>query len=628
MALSLLFWLALLLPGYVLVRVVSPSDLRSGLLGTVCLSYLAAFTLLSPVSILCYVLQLPVAVLSIAFVVAVAWGCLHVTSHRWWKDIGRLVIASISIELLILTVHLVLGALVGAHFADDAKIHIARIRFLLDHGFSNLDPFLSVKYFFPYYHTNILHGLYASCAQLTGMEAVGVWYGSLPWAKLVIVSASYWLGWCLFERQWVAWVIALFVVAWKAPITFVVYPNKIAPLWLVVAMLGFAVQACQSPDKWIHPLKLTAASLVLGQVHSLYAIFAAMALAPLFACLLVYRILKGHTSSQTTMPLAACMLALCAAAPFALVSKHGRGADPQTTARAQSNIEKEAPSPEISRSSVKHSKDRRFRYTANGWAMFKPERAVGGLSLGRFGLLWLGAGVVGGLLSTRRWQVAALAAMSVTIAAILFIPPLCTATISMLGHPWILTRIGFILPYATIALVLGVVAFKLEPKLPFWWVRGTFSAAVMALGVLASSDTGRFSRSGYYQTAISPGERRAELAGMGNLSRITKKLIPPGATILADTYTAAQIMMVHDCYVVLAQGGHPGAPDTKQRQQDLKTMLLPKTRWERRRQLLKKYDVSMYVMSGHTYPYRSWTEGRIKEQVMEGDYLYLTLVLD
>ena len=85
---SLFFWLALLLPGYVLVRYVWQDDLRSGLLGTIGLSYLAVFTLLSPVSILCYLLHTPVAVFSAAYAVAVLAGALEITRRGWWRDGG------------------------------------------------------------------------------------------------------------------------------------------------------------------------------------------------------------------------------------------------------------------------------------------------------------------------------------------------------------------------------------------------------------------------------------------------------------------------------------------------------------------------------------------------------------
>ena len=207
MYISLFFWLALLLPGYVLVRYFWEDDLRSGLLGTVGLSYLAVFALLSPISILCYLLHVPLGAFSVACSVTMLAGALEITRRGWWRDIVKLFAVSISVELLIVVADMVMGARVGALIAGDAVVHLARIRFLLDHGFNNCDPFVAGRYFFPIYHTNLHHALYAACSQLTGIHHVSVWYASLTWAKVLIATGSYYVAWSVFDRRWVAWVV-------------------------------------------------------------------------------------------------------------------------------------------------------------------------------------------------------------------------------------------------------------------------------------------------------------------------------------------------------------------------------------------------------------------------------------
>ena len=67
----------------------------------------------------------------------------------------------------------------GSHLGGDAFVHVGRIRFLLDNGFSNWDPCYNFDVPFPFYHTNLLHAVLASCAQLTGSDAVTVWVVSL-----------------------------------------------------------------------------------------------------------------------------------------------------------------------------------------------------------------------------------------------------------------------------------------------------------------------------------------------------------------------------------------------------------------------------------------------------------------
>ena len=107
--LTLLFWLALLPPGYVVVRAFCREDLESGPLGGAALSYAAVLALLSPVSILCYVLRLPVAVMSFACVAAFLAGIAIITRRRWWREIVKLLAAGICVELAIVAADLALG---------------------------------------------------------------------------------------------------------------------------------------------------------------------------------------------------------------------------------------------------------------------------------------------------------------------------------------------------------------------------------------------------------------------------------------------------------------------------------------------------------------------------------------
>ena len=80
MAASLLFWAALLLPGYAVIRRGFRDDLDAGLPGTIALSFLAALAVLTPLSIACYLLRLPLAVFTAGCVLAVLGS---IASWRW-----------------------------------------------------------------------------------------------------------------------------------------------------------------------------------------------------------------------------------------------------------------------------------------------------------------------------------------------------------------------------------------------------------------------------------------------------------------------------------------------------------------------------------------------------------------
>ena len=297
------------------------------MLGTVALSSLGAFALLSPVSILCYLLRLPVAVFAVAALIAMVAAAVQIIRRGWWRDLGKLLAAGIGVELLILIIDMVMGGRVGAFIAGgDARLHVARIRFMLDHGMSNQDPFIAATCFFPVYHTNLLHALHAACSYVTRMDPLSAWFMNLVWAKLLIASGYYFLAWCVFERRCVAWIVALFAIGWLAPVTFALYPNQLAPNWLFPMMMGFAVQACRATCPWRVPLKLAIASLLLGQIHSLYAVFAGIALGPVLAGVFLVRMLRRHEHRRRS---GACLLALFVAAPFVLISRSGMAPPPQ-----------------------------------------------------------------------------------------------------------------------------------------------------------------------------------------------------------------------------------------------------------------------------------------------------------
>ena len=95
------------------------------------------------------VTRAPLEVFSFACVALILAGLIELTRRRWWADLGKLAAAAVSVELVIVLVDVVMGARVGAHLDGDTRVHLARIRMLLDHGFNNYDPFIAGGFFFP-----------------------------------------------------------------------------------------------------------------------------------------------------------------------------------------------------------------------------------------------------------------------------------------------------------------------------------------------------------------------------------------------------------------------------------------------------------------------------------------------
>ena len=600
MHLSLLFWLGLAVPGYVLVRRLSRDDLESGLLGTLGLSYLAVLGLLSPVSIVCYLLEAPLWVFSAACWALFLAAAGEVTRRRWWRDLGKLLAAGACIELAIVVLDMILGARTGAFLEGDARVHLARIRLLVDHGFSNADPYVAAKFFFPTYHTNILHALYAACVQVTGVDHFGVWSASLVWAKLLVAAGGYYVAWCVFERRWAAWATAVCVVGIQGPVSFVVYPNTLAPYWLIPYMLGFAVQAIMGQGARQSGLKLGVGSLVLGQVHGLYAGFAAVLLGPLLGAVLLWRLLRRRAGRWAV---GAGLLALTVGLPFPLVS---RVMSRPATAGAKTAVESVAA-------------DRSFLHFDNGWVMKRPP----GFTAGGWRLVVLGVGIVAALATSQRRRAGCVVAVVLTCALVLYTPMLCTVALRVLGAGWILGRFAFVLRLGVIVLLPGAVVFLLERWVRRWWGRGLVSCALLALAIPYAGHTEPLNWRTYLDKAFGPREdcRRA-LTDFRMVSEFLGAHMPVGRTVLVDPDRGMWVVMCSDYRIVLPASSHNGVLDLVERREDLAAMLAKDTPWPRRRELLGKYDIQFFMPTSEA---GKWAFGHVREDWNLGQYVLLRL---
>jgi hypothetical protein len=55
------------------------------------------------------------------------------------------------------------------------------------------------------------------------------------------------------------------------------------------------------------------------------------------------------------------------------------------------------------------------------------------------------------------------------------------------------------------------------------------------------------------------------------------------------------LVTLYDCYIVAGESSNNGVPDIAQRRKDLWDMLITKTPWPRRRELLHKYGIRYFT---------------------------------
>lgn len=580
--LSLLFWLTLALPGYAALRHFDREQLKSGLLGTLGLSYLATFALLLPISTLCYVLRLPTAVFGGACLVLIIAGAIEIIRNRWWREVGTLAVAALGVELLIVVVDLLWGARVGGLFMGDPYLHLARIRQLLDHGFSDDDPFVAGEHFFSIYHANLLHALYAACAWITRIDHLGVWHASLPFAKLLVAGGCYYLAWCIFGRQWVAWVAALFFLGLHGPMTNLIFPNRIAPFFVTPILIGLAIQFCCGSCTRRHVIAFGAGLLVLGQIHGMYAVFAVGLLGPALAVVAAFKLIRRH---RDRWPQIACLAALLLALPSPLVTRLTSVASTAPSATKK---------PAESRFEYVKRIDRNFIQFDNGETMLHPLRGFG--AHGGVAHCLLGGGVIAALCTARRRQAGLVSVVVLTGAATLYTPPVCSAVLAVIGDRWIVNRLEFILFLGLAALAPATVAYLLERKLRFRPLRAILAIGAVCAGIPFGMGGHSHTWSDYLERGRqTKAQRRAELAELRRLRAFFRTHIPPGETVLVKGLQGMQVVMLHDCHVVAPQRGSIGVRQIVQRLRHQNEMLAPTTSPKRRWELIQRYGIRYYM---------------------------------
>ena len=563
------------------------------LLGAISLSYLFSLALLSPVSILCYVLRAPLAVFSAACVLGVVLAAIDLSLQKGWRPLGKLFLAALGVELTIVALDMALGARTGAFFAGDAKVHLARIRFLLDHGFSNDDPYVSVRYFFPIYHTSLHHALYAACCQITRQDIFGVWFVSIVWAKLVAASGLYYLAWTIFDRQWPAWIAAMACIGHRGPVNFLMYPNQLAPYWLLPLAIAFALHACRSDVSWRTAVKLAAVSLVLGQMHGLYVLFAIVVTAPQIAGAAIAALVQGRRA--LAIPRIACLAALALGLPFIVVSKLGNAASEEKLPVQKKEIS---------------DKDRYFVERDDGSYIRDPASALTLLGGGTWGSLVVGVGVLIGLGGRRRREVLIFLVGPGVVAVMLYTPPICTAILKAVHEAWVLERIEFIFSIALLVLAAPSIAFWIEPKIRFRPIRSLTSAAAV-LFIIPFADhqdpwTWRQTLSLAQRSADARFEPLREFRELGSFVRTN---VPPGSTILAAYDFGMDLAMFADCRIVASASASNGVADWGQRRRDLQILLGGDTPWDLRRELMRKYSARYFFPPR---PPIEWARGHVK----------------
>ncbi len=604
----LAFWLSLLIPGYAVARRVDAEGVESGLPAAIALSFIAAMVSLAAIMIPGYVLGVPITVLSLAIVAFVIWGGLDILRSARWPALGRLLLTAVGLESILIIADMVLGGRIGTILGADAIVHVARVRFLLGQGLSNADPFIG-EYFHPIYHTNLIHGLLAAASQITRQDPLTVWFSSLPFAKLLVASGGWYAGWALFRHPAAGWVTALFFLGSRGPVTFTLYPNQLAPWFLLPVLVGYVARVAGEPADRRHLAGIAATSLAIGGTHGMYAIFATMAVGPAMAILAINR-WRRRTDDRRI--LGACVLALAVGLPYPAVTHLARRAAtapaPAAAAKAEPgnrSTSESAAEPAPVRRRLPEVSDR-FRRLDNGLVMHEIGRGFTGNRGLRVLVLAMAAALA--VIAGQGRQTAMVLGIAITVATWLHVPPLCTLLLRGGGAEWIVLRfatfldvlLAVLVPGSVIAVAAAATAARAESppgRIAPLVLRWTLGASCVFAGAFFAAQQSPYDWRTYLDRGRRPASelRGSQLNPLRRFAADLKAFVPRDAVVLADPSLGMRVVMAHDCRVIASTSSSVGVPDLGTRTTHARRMLRNGTPEEQRDALLERYGVTHVV---------------------------------
>jgi hypothetical protein len=594
MILVSVFWLLFLAPGAAIHTRRRAGEERASGFETIAIGYMLSFLVLAPLCVVGYVLELPLWAFSTGIVLAIVGGLAALVQRVRSTGISFAWQPEYLLAAVTLAFFLLHATAVGGHISNDADFHLARIRLLYDHGLTNADPITGTGFSHPY-HTNIVHALIAAGAKLTGLDPIVFWQGTLPWAKLVSASSTATLCLRLGGGSLAAWTVCLFQLGAVLRLAWAVYPNQLAPTWLVPVALASCIGMFATERVRYHAVLVGGSTVLLGLVHGLYAGYFALIGGLVFCVLGIHGAVTKRRSLGATVRiglLGALLLAL--PAPSLYVARY---AHPP----AQSNFDYQG-GPPTRRVSKPGRWTRVLRADEHGRFHLPTKKMLGGTTeqcLAAAALLAL-------LARKRRIEALALAASLGSCLIVLNVPAVASFAIDKLGAVWMLERLLDIVTVQFVALVGAGLVLTL---------RTTRRAALMALGlvpVLAAVPGALEASGGFNDRSFN--KVKHSIGNLDRLQLMTARLpkalamdqelvhkIPAGSVVLTHPLAARQLRKLHDISFVRASRNHTGVDDMLDRTKDMSVLIGAKGPTINVQKLLAKYRI-VYAIQKKDHP--------------------------
>jgi len=555
------FWLTTLIPGFALLLLFYPEDVRRGLLATISWCYVLTVALMVPIVVLAFTLHFNVRTVAAYYLVLLAASSIVIMRRGGVGRIAELLRATPWFETGLVLLAIALTVPLGASAQSDSFAHSAKIRFMRDVGFYLQDAYsplagvIETKW-----HVNVHHAFFAVASWLGGSEPLELWFRSAWFFRLLALGAVGFLAASVFRSRWISSLAMLGAVAVMGTKLTIVFPFSVTGFAIAPVLVGLVVEVLVRPSMRQFT-RVFLASLTLAALHFGTWFLAAACMGPVVAAWTVWR----EPVREWWRRLGLATITMITGVPFLLVS----ALQPNYVVAQQDEL---------------HLRMVRT-IDLGGWSITIIDPAQYAWMLPLVAVLGLLA-IVGRRLRAR---VLILAAVMACAMAGMFVPGVFDALVRLVPY-WLVQRFRNFGEVIGLVMVGGGMAWMVLPRLRTPLARRAFALLVLC-GSLAVF---RANIQGY---VLESNRQKRWLRDSALLQDAVRDALPAHALVVADPVWSLVLPSVHLSRVMAADLHHANPSDggLLERFADAQEFLAASTTDDRRRQIIQKHGIQFIL---------------------------------
>jgi hypothetical protein len=552
-----LFWLSTFIPGLAVLLAISPRDTRHRIWAVLASSFVLTVALFTPVVATAFVFHLRFRTIAIVYATVVVAGVLVILRFATRARLRRLAASADGWEIAGIVCALGVAWYLKGAATDDTLVHVAKIRYLLDFGFSLQDPYSPLPIIETRHHISTHQVLFGLAAWFSGEDPLKVWFQAGWFFTLVCACGVRFLAASVFRPRWIGSLVMLAFLVDFLSERVIVYPYIVTPYAVLAVLLAQIIEAVERPSRSAF-LKVLAGSLTLAVFHVGFWVIVAMCVVPVATVWIVWR------AQRPWRQLALAAATLLPGLPFLLITA------------SQSNH-------------VDAQQGARFQWMLRDigqWIIVDPLR-----------LAWMFPAAAMAVLlcvirPTARARHLVLAGITMMAIIYMFTPGLFGLLTTVMPY-WLVRRCEYVAGVVAVVTVIGGLSWMVRQN-----VRTRLGRSVFVLTVLLTVlvvDLEKMKQRWRYRTQSVPALQDAL-----NLQEAVRTELPGRPLVATTPELSLMLPAVHPASVMAPELGHANPADGEllRRHGEARELLDTRTSTDRRRQIIAANAIA-YILVRH-----------------------------